>query len=276
MPPARVALWVATLGAIALAVRSVWLGPPPLFVAALALGGYVALFLAGVFVLRLRMFANAIVNGGIDAPGLALTFDDGPHPEHTPRVLDVLRERRVRATFFVIGAKAERHPELLRRMRDEGHQIGVHSHTHDRLLSLRGAGRVRAELERCAQAIERATGERPSLFRPPVGHTGPRVARVADELGFVTVGWSVRGLDGLARTSPADVVRRVARGLRHGAIVLLHDAAERDDFVPAGIAALPLVLDEAAARSVPVVPLSELIGDSPQRGALDPRADLPL
>ncbi|HEY8077398.1 MAG TPA: polysaccharide deacetylase family protein, partial [Labilithrix sp.] len=126
-----------------------------------------------------------------------------------------------------------------------------------RLFSLRGPRRVERDLRRAVKTLESITGERPTLFRPPVGHTNPTIARVADRLGLTVVGWSVRGRDGLAGANADAVARRIARGLRDGAIVLMHDAAERGGRRSAGVDALPRVLDAIAERNLPVVALAK-------------------
>ena len=160
-------------------------------------------------------------------PGLALTFDDGPHPEITPRLLDLLAAARQQATFFVIGEHVRSHGALLRRMLAEGHAIGLHSDRHDRFLAARGTATVRRDLERCAAAIADATGRPPPrLFRPPIGIKSPSVAAAAAQLGLRTVTWSCRGLDGVAHADPARVLARLARGIAPRAILTLHDGHE--------------------------------------------------
>src|SRR5262249_55781480 len=124
-------------------------------------GLYVALVLSGVFVLRLRVFVDAVVHGPRGARGVALTFDDGPDPIWTPRVLEALDAAKAKATFFLIGRKAEAHPELVRAISARGHAIGLHSYEHDRLVALRSRKRVRADLERGIRVLEAITGERP-------------------------------------------------------------------------------------------------------------------
>jgi peptidoglycan/xylan/chitin deacetylase (PgdA/CDA1 family) len=268
MPPARLALYAATAGVLAMTACAVLRHPPPIGWAALVLAGYFGLLLCGVLVLRLRVFVDAVVRGPREARGIVLTFDDGPHPRWTPRVLEALAEHRVTATFFLVGRKVEEHPEIVRAIVDAGHTVGFHSYAHDRLFALRGERRVREDLERAIAALERVAGQRPSLFRPPIGHTNPRIARVVDALGLVVVGWSIGGRDGLARARPADVVARVRRDLRDGAIVLLHDAPERGDREPAAVRALPAILDTIAARRLEVVPVSRWLADgAPQSGA---------
>ena len=248
MPVARVLLYTATIGALALIARSIFIGPISIAVSAVALVVYLGLVMCGVLFMRLGMFADVTWRGPAGAEGVALTFDDGPSPEHTPRVLDMLDEARVKATFFVIGKKADAHSDLVRAIVERGHAVGVHSYTHDRLFSLRTPRFVREDLARAVRTIERITGERPTMFRPPIGHTNPRIAREAARLDLDLVGWSIRGLDGLAGARADRVADRVIRRLGDGAIVLLHDAAERDDHEPASLAALPRILSAMRER----------------------------
>lgn len=261
MPPARVVFWAATLGGIVIAARTVLAEPPPLAVAVVGMAAYLAILLSGVLVLRLRMFVDAVVEGPHDARGVALTFDDGPDPVHTLAVLDALDRHGAKATFFVIGKKAEEHIDLVKEIVRRGHEVGVHSYAHDRLFSLRSTKRVRADLKRAIGVLEAITGETPDLWRPPVGHTNPTIARVADELDLVTVGWSVGARDGIA-AKPDAVKARVVRGLRDGAIVLLHDASERGTHEPAGVLALEGILEAIAERNLTVVPIREWVREA--------------
>ena len=257
MPPARIVFWAATLAGIGLTARSLLAEPPPLALAVAGASLYMALLLSGVFVLRLRMFADAVVRGPEGATGVVLTFDDGPDPIHTREVLDALDAHEAKATFFVIGKKAEQQRELVEEIVRRGHQVGVHGFAHDRLFSLRGSKRVREDLERAIRVLENITGTTPLLFRPPIGHTNPTIARIAERLDLTMVGWSVRARDGLARTKPDDVLARISRGLEDGAIVLLHDAPETGTRKPAGVTALPAILERIAAKGLRVVPLTK-------------------
>jgi peptidoglycan/xylan/chitin deacetylase (PgdA/CDA1 family) len=258
MPPARVALHAASVGVILMTVRAVLLRPPPLGWAVAALAGYVALVLGGVLVLRWQVFVDAVVRGPSGSRGVAITFDDGPHPRWTPRVLEILRQQGATATFFVVGRKAEEYPEVVRAIVERGHAVGLHSYSHDRLFALRSERRVRDDLER-------GIGHRPALFRPPIGHTNPIVARVADALDLTVVGWTVGGRDGIASAQPGAVAARIERDLRDGAIVLLHDSPERGDREPAAVKALPAVLAAIEARGLRVVPLAGWV-DAAQDG----------
>jgi peptidoglycan-N-acetylglucosamine deacetylase len=259
MPPARVVLYLATVAVLVMSFRAVLVGPPPLEVSAPAMAAYFALVLGGVFVLRWRVFVDAVVRGPKGARGVALTFDDGPHPKWTPRVLATLAKHDAKATFFLVGRKAEEHPDVVRAILDAGHAVGLHSYAHDRFFALRRERRVRADLERGIAALEKLTGTRPTLFRPPIGHTNPVIARVADKLDLTVVGWCAAGRDGVASANVEDVVSRVRRELRDGVIVLLHDAPEKGDREPAAVKALPLILDGLAAERLDVVPLESFL-----------------
>lgn len=153
---------------------------------------------------------------------VALTFDDGPDLQRTPAVLDLLARQGVRATFFVVGAQAEAHPELVRRMAAEGHVVGNHSYTHSWRFPLRSLGRTVEELRRTGEVLHRITGLRPRLFRPPFGVTNPTIARAVRRLGLDPVGWSIRSLDTMGQ-SPERVAARILRRLHPGAVILLHD-----------------------------------------------------
>lgn len=260
MPIARLFFYVFTAGGVALAAGSWFLEPPPLWLSLLLLFLYLGYVTGGVVFSRFSMFGDVVTAGPRNARGVALTFDDGPHPRSTPQILDLLDTVGAKATFFVIGHKAEEHPDLVREIAARGHAIGIHSYAHERTYSFKSPWFVRRDLERCVTLLEGLTERRPTLFRPPIGHVSPSIAKVARELELDLVGWSIRGVDGWAGAEPAEVADRVKRRLRDGAIVLLHDAAERDDFVPASLEALPAILEEADRLQLPLVRLDGWLG----------------
>lgn len=222
---------------------------------------YLAFVLLGVMVPGLAMFAPVLSRVAGVTEAIALTFDDGPNPQSTRKVLATLAQFGAQGTFFVLGAKVRQCPEVLRAIADAGHDIGVHGDVHDRLLSLRHPKRIADEIVRAMDTIERTVGRRPRLFRPPVGHVSPRTAQAAHRLGLVLVGWTVRARDGLASTSPHLAQQRIVQGLRPGAIVLLHDASEDESHEPAGVAALPGILAEAQRRGLRCLTLSNLLSE---------------
>jgi peptidoglycan-N-acetylglucosamine deacetylase len=181
--------------------------------------------------------------------GVALTFDDGPDPDCTPAVLDALAEAGVRAVFFLVGEQVEAHPELARRVADEGHAVALHGFRHVEHDEL--GAEVRADLERGAATTEAATGVQPRLYRPPYGRFSEESYRAVRELGLEPVYWS--GWGGDWDPIPAERIADLAiRDLAPGAILLLHDSARyatRPSAAPTA-EALPAILAAMRERGL--------------------------
>jgi peptidoglycan-N-acetylglucosamine deacetylase len=193
-------------------------------------------------------FSRVLVSGNY----IAITFDDGPHPQNTPRLLDILAQRNIKATFYVIGRSVDLHPGILRRTVAEGHEIGNHSHTH-RLLSKLGDTEVRQEMQRCQDAIGRAAGVRPRTMRPPYGGLLQRQREMLHaEFGYPTILWSVDPLD-WQRPGPSVVTSRILTGTTAGGIVLAHDLHSQT------VDAMPATLDGLLKRGFKFVTVSQLI-----------------
>jgi peptidoglycan/xylan/chitin deacetylase (PgdA/CDA1 family) len=171
------------------------------------------------------MLANIIRRVSSGTQHVYLTFDDGPDPDYTPRVLDALGAAGVPATFFVVGVSAVRHAALIRRMLAEGHEVANHtwSHPHPRLVSARVA---RHEVTAATDALADILGQRPRYFRPPFGHLRRNMTEAAQGQGQAVVLWSVSGLDWGPRGRAALIVKRLMH-IRRGDIILLHDAPWR-------------------------------------------------
>lgn len=209
---------------------------------ALVAGGLSAYFVA-TFTAALPLGAPVMTelpNG--DA--VALTFDDGPHPATTPRLLDLLAEHDAKATFFVVGESARRYPDLLRRIRDAGHGVGVHGLRH-RAMVLESAAAIRRDLREAIRVIEQAApgGLPVRLFRPPYGFKTWTLGREARRLGLQIVAWSLDGRDYDPLTAEALLARLRSR-LRPGAIVLLHERPQTTRTLDA----LPGLLRHCAGR----------------------------
>lgn len=156
---------------------------------------------------------------------IALTYDDGPNDPHTLKLLDVLAKHNVRATFFMIGRYVQQRPDIARAVAQAGHFVGNHTFTHP-LLIFKSAEQTRTELVKCRSALQDAIGEHSNLFRPPFGGRRPATLRVARSLGLETVMWNVTGYDWNA--PPAAVIeKKVARQMRGGDVILLHDGGHR-------------------------------------------------
>jgi peptidoglycan/xylan/chitin deacetylase (PgdA/CDA1 family) len=186
--------------------------------------------------------------------GWALTFDDGPHAQGTPAVLDVLAGRGVRATFFLVGEQVLRNPAIAGEIVAAGHEIGLHCHRHRNLLRL-APWQVREDVARAQAAIEDATGISPALYRPPYGVLNATALRLARRAGRRTLLWTHWGRDWETRATPESIAARVTDDVEQGSILLLHDA---DDYSAPGswrrtALALPRVLDVLAARDIEAV-----------------------
>jgi len=205
---------------------------------------------------RRRLFPA--LSGAGSPDHVALTFDDGPDPASTPRFAEVLAERGVRATFFLLGSMAARAPELAAELAAAGHEIGVHGWDH-RHLPLRGPLSTWRDLRRSAELIGDVTGRRPAFFRPPYGVlTGPAIV-AARRLGLTPVLWGTWGREWAPGATPDSVYATLTRHLAGGVTVLLHDSGctSPPGSWQAGLGALPMLLDECARRGLRVGTLSE-------------------
>lgn len=187
------------------------------------------------------------------ADAVALTFDDGPHPEFTPRVLDILDRYGVKATFFLLGQMVEEYPELVREIQERGHAIAGHSMRHDDLTKM-DAARVEAELTGVNELIEAQTGSVPTCHRPPYGAHNASTDAVAAQLGLATIMWQVDTNDW--RKPGASSIAASAGAAQGGQIVLMHDAGgDRSQTV----AALPTIIETLQRRGLRIVPICAVI-----------------
>lgn len=206
--------------------------------------------------IRSGVYVRAFCREKTDRKVVYLTFDDGPHPPETERVLDVLRERGARATFFLIGSKVSGNEAVLRRMLEEGHALGLHTYSHAGTFPLLSFDKMLADVNEGKRAVESVVGKKISLFRPPFGVTNPTISKVIRTLGLQTVGWDVRSFDTMfckssehsckssehsckqsgysckqsehsCKQSGHDwyvpVVERIMKQVRPGSVILLHD-----------------------------------------------------
>jgi len=188
--------------------------------------------------------------------GYALTFDDGPHAQGTPAVLEILAGAGVQATFFLVGEQIRRNPGLAGEIVAAGHEIGLHCDRHRNLLRL-APWQVRVDVARARDTIESATGRAIGLYRPPYGALNAAALRLARAHGWRTLLWSHWGKDWQARATPESIAARVTDGAGEGAVLLLHDADDYSapDSWRRTAAALPRVLDTLAQRGLqPVAP----------------------
>lgn len=222
---------------------------------------------------RLRLAWRPML-AGLGAPGhVALTFDDGPHPEATPLVLEILRRYEVTASFFVLGEQLVRYPEIAARVHRAGHELAVHGWGHANLARVSPA-RARDDLARAWGELAAVTGSGPRWFRPPYGVLTGSAVRTAELLGMTPVLWTTWGRDWRAEATSASVFADVTARLQSGGTVLLHDsdvtAAPR--CWEATVGALPSLLEYCRERGWQVGPLDRhaLPATSVPSGIADP------
>jgi peptidoglycan/xylan/chitin deacetylase (PgdA/CDA1 family) len=188
-------------------------------VAAASAAGYQSMAPTG------QWYGRTFTGLGRGSKQIALTYDDGPNDPHTLKLLEVLARHEVRATFFMIGRFVRQRPDIARAVAQAGHMIGNHTLTHP-LLTFESAAQTRTQLVECGAALADAIGEHSNLFRPPFGGRRPATLRVARELGLDTVMWNVTGYDWNAPPA-AEIEAKVARQMRGGDVILLHDGGHR-------------------------------------------------
>lgn len=191
---------------------------------------------------------------------IALTLDDGPDPEVTPQVLELLDRHGFRATFFCIAERARAEPRLVREMVARGHSVQNHSRVHRHNFALLGPRGLRAELEGAQALLSELSGRRPTCFRAPAGFRNPFLDPVLHRLGLHLVSWTRRGFDTRERDA-ARVLARLTRGLAGGDILLLHDghAARGTSGIPVVLEVLPRLLEQCRAQGLVGVTLAEAL-----------------
>ena len=173
----------------------------------------------GTYFIQANFYFNSICTLP-ENKGIAITFDDGPDPNVTPQILEVLKKYNAKATFFVIGNKLDNNIELLQEIITQGHKLGNHSFTHSYYFDFFSTKKVKAEIEKTNIIIEQITGEKSIYFRPPFGLTNPNIARAIKKNKMISIGWSIRSLDTVK--DEQTVLKRLSK-VKAGDIILFHD-----------------------------------------------------
>jgi len=220
--------------------------------------------LAGIAYSGIQVYGSMVVSASFFIPtkcqgnragnAVAISFDDGPLPVMTERILDILKSYRAPAAFFCIGQRVEKNPEILKKISNDGHVVGNHSFLHGKFFDLQSSGKMANELQQTDRAIEEAIGAKPRFFRPPYGVTNPNLAKAIRRCGHVTVGWNVRSFDTMTKDEE-DLFTRVTKNLRAGDIILFHDYCEST------VNVLPRVLEYIRKAGLKVVRLDELLNE---------------
>lgn len=187
---------------------------------------------------------------------IALTFDDGPHPTKTKEILDILDKYDVKATFFIIGVNAERYPEIIADEAARGHELANHSYSHKNLSKICD-DKIKEEIEKTDEIIEKAANITPKLFRPPTGAYSESIVKVAKEFGKTTIIWTVDTLD-WANAPKDDIVKNIKSNIQNGSIILFHDFTGKESHTKE---ALDTIIPYLKEQGYEFVTVSELIED---------------
>jgi peptidoglycan/xylan/chitin deacetylase (PgdA/CDA1 family) len=244
-------LFLATLAFFIIYERMATL---PILAFGLLVLAYLAIQAYGSAVLSTQFFLPVRCKGDKHSNAIALTFDDGPIPGQTEKILDILKLYEVPAAFFCIGSRVADHPGLAKRIYEGGHILGNHSYWHGMMFDLQTAERIGRELADTDDVIQRVIGVKPNFFRPPYGVSNPMVARAVRKGGYKTIGWTIRSFDTLIK-SPVALMNRVTKSLKAGDVILFHDNGNTTHEI------LPALLDHLSKLGLKIVRLDELLNE---------------
>jgi peptidoglycan-N-acetylglucosamine deacetylase len=232
-----------------------WIFSPPL--AAVLLSGFVFLCLISPFFPGSSFFFPVISRGSPLEPAVCLTFDDGPNPQSTPPLLDLLDRYQVPAVFFVTGEHAKQHPQLIQRIVSSGHSVGNHSHTHDNYIMFRNSTRILWEIE-IAQQVFQELGINVKVFRPPVGILTSRYTEALFQSGLKVITFSRRARD-MGNRRIHQMARKILNHVQAGDIILLHDIAPRKETdLARWLKEIESILIGIQQQGIHIVPLAQL------------------
>jgi len=206
--------------------------------------------------IRWNFFIKSVHKGSRADRKIALTFDDGPHPVYTLKVLEILKKYNAKATFFCIGKNIQNHPKIVQQIFKNGHSIGNHSFTHYKTIDFKSKSGWIKELKKTDSEIRKITGKKPRFFRPPFGVTTPHLADALRKSGHINIGWSQRTYDTILRDFHK-INRKILKNAKPSDIILLHD--HHENIVPL----LEQLLPELARKNFTFTTVNELIDEEP-------------
>ena len=198
------------------------------------------------------VYVHCLCKGKTKDKIVALTFDDGPDPVQTPKILDVLKNLDIKATFFLVGEKALAYPDIVSRIYREGHVIGNHTFTHKPVYPLWSSKRITNDIDKANEAISRIIGRKPKLFRPPFGVTNPSIAK-AVKGSYTCIGWNIRSFDTIEKKDRKEVCTRILKRIKNGSVILLHDRCPKSEKL------LAQLLTELRKRDYKIEPLDTIL-----------------
>jgi len=177
-----------------------------------------------------NVYVKARCSVKTDKKEIAVTFDDGPHSEKTPAILDILKKYNIKAAFFCIGTNIAGNEEILKRIHNEGHIVGNHTFTHSTWFDLLSIRKMTQDLQKAEELILSVTGKRVRFFRPPYGVTNPMLAKAIKKMKYDVIGWNIRSLD-TVKNNREQVVQKVINRIKPGSVILLHDRCVDSELV---------------------------------------------
>ncbi|MGZ4117833.1 MAG: polysaccharide deacetylase family protein [Bacteroidia bacterium] len=213
---------------------------------------YKAFIIYGSATIQSDFYTKAFCNSNTSEKEIAITFDDGPNAEYTPKVLSILAEHDAKATFFIIGKNIQGNENIVKQIDSAGHLIGNHTFSHSFFIDFKSKNGFIYELDATSDSIFEITGKRMRLFRPPYGVTTPNLARAAKALNYDIIGWNIRSLDTTKDTAEI-IQKRIEKQLKPGAVILFHDTSDKT------VQVLKQTLNFAKENGFKIVSVEELL-----------------
>ena len=228
----------------------------PIFAYCLLLIAYSLIVFWGCYNVGSDFFINIVCKATTDKKEIAISFDDGPVENYTKQILAILNSENIKATFFCIGNRIAGNEAILKQVQAEGHIIGNHSYSHHFWFDMYSAKKMQDDLQQMDAEMERVTGLKPKLFRPPYGVTNPNLAKAIRNGGYTPVGWSLRSMDTVIMDGKK-LLAKVNEGIKPGAVFLFHDTSKTT------LSVLPEFIQEVKKRGYNIIPLDKLLALQP-------------
>jgi peptidoglycan-N-acetylglucosamine deacetylase len=228
----------------------------PVYIYPLLFIGWSLIVFWGCINVSSNFFIPIVCKAYTDKKEIAISFDDGPAKNYTKEILAILKTENIKATFFCIGNRIAGNEVILKHVQEDGHIIGNHSFSHHFWFDMYSGKKMQEDLKQMDAEMERVTGLKPKLFRPPYGVTNPNLAKAIKRGGYIPVGWSVRSLDTVAKDEK-QLLHKIIAGIKPGAVFLFHDTCEIT------VNVLPQFIKEVKNRGYNIIPLDKLLALQP-------------
>ena len=228
----------------------------PVYIYSLLLIVYSLIVFYGCYYIGSNFFINIICSADTNQKEIAISFDDGPATNHTPEILQLLKQANIKATFFCIGNRIAGNENILQQIKEDGHIIGNHSYSHHFWFDMFSSQKMLEDLRMMDEELKRVTGLRPKLFRPPYGVTNPNLKKAILSGNYTPVGWSVRSMDTVIKDENK-LLDKINRALKPGAVFLFHDTSAST------LNVLPAFIKVVKNKGYQIVPLDKLLHLTP-------------